>query len=72
MRQASGPRKHEATGREVPGDLEVAKLKIMQFPKGYGFLLLSHDSWKGGSLRVWKSGISQHALSPLISTLVMG
>ena len=37
---------HEATGWVVPGPFLVAKLGIMWFLNGYGFLLLSHDSWE--------------------------
>ena len=40
-------RNHGDTGRVAPGALAVAKFLI-----GYGFLLLSHDSWDWRSLGV--------------------
>ena len=56
----------------VPGAPTVTLLGIMQLLNGYGFLLLSHDPWKWGSLDAGKLCISQNPFSSLILTLVMG
>ena len=49
----------------VPGTQARARLGNKKFLIGYGFLLLSHDPWEWGSLRIRKLCNSQH---PLFST----
>ena len=63
---------HTYTHPLVPGVPVVAKLEIMQFLNGYGYLLLSHSPWEWGSLSVGIShNITEHPFTSPLLTLVM-